>query len=205
VPKARTRTLTLEAIVDESLEIVSRRGVSGLTMRGVAAHLGVTPMAVYYYVADKEDLLRLAVDRVVASTPALTRQPDESWQATLHNYLVSMWENSRKSPGRSAHMINHPGLGMTPERLNAGATFFEQVGFSSVQARLAYSFATTYIHGRLSVDAHLSHRTDAPQLDGARARDVVEFGVEAVIRALEVSRQQQVGAAKSSLSGAGRD
>jgi hypothetical protein len=43
----------------------------------------------------------------------------------------------------------------------------------------------------LSVDAHLAQRNDAPYLDGARARDVVEFGVEAVIRALEARLQQQ--------------
>jgi AcrR family transcriptional regulator len=195
VPKARARTLTLEAIVDESLEIVRRQGVSGLTMRGVAAQLGVTPMAVYYYVADKDDLLRLVIDRVVGSTGPLRRRPDESWQDVLHEYLVSMWENARAYPGVSAHMINLPRLGMTPERLEAGTTFFEEAGFSSVQARLAYSFAVTYIHGRMSVDAHLSHLPDAPNLDGARAQDVVEFGVEAVIRGLEARLEEHAAVA----------
>jgi AcrR family transcriptional regulator len=186
VPKARrTRTLNLDAIVEESLSLVRRLGVGGLTMRAVAAELGVTPMAVYYYVADKDDLLRLVVDRVTASTGVLHRRPEETWQESLRNYLMRMWENSRDYPGLSAHMINLPGLGMTPERLEAGLVFFESIGFPSEQARLSYSYAITYVHGRLSVDAHLSHRADAPHLDGAKAADYVEFGVDAVIKALE--------------------
>jgi AcrR family transcriptional regulator len=186
VPKARrTRTLTLDSIVEESLSLVRRLGVGGLTMRAVAAELGVTPMAVYYYVADKDDLLRLVVDRVTASSGVLQRRPEETWQDSLRNYLMSMWENSRNYPGLSSHMINLPGLGLTPERMDAGLGFFESVGFPLAQARLAYSFAITYVHGRLSVDAHLSHRADAPHLDGAKAGDYVTFGVDAVIHGLE--------------------
>jgi AcrR family transcriptional regulator len=191
VPKTRrTSTLTLDAIVEESLNLVRRLGVGGLTMRAVAAELGVTPMAVYYYIADKEDLLRLVVDRVCATTGVLHRRPEETWQESLRKYLVSMWENSRKYPGVSSQMINMPGLGLTQERLEAGLAFFESVGFPPAQAQLSYSFAITYLHGRLSVDAHLSHRADAPHLDGAKAADYVRFGVEAVIKALE-----QLGAA----------
>jgi AcrR family transcriptional regulator len=192
VPKVRrTRTLTLDAIVEESLNPVRRLGVGGLTMRAVAAELGVTPMAVYYYVADKDDLLRLVVDRVYASTGVLRRRPEETWQESLRNYLVSMWENSRKYPGLSSHVINLPGLGLTPERLEAGLGFFESVGFRAADARLAYSFAITYVHGRLSVDAHLSHRAEASLLDGARAGDYVSFGVEAVMKGLEARLEQQ--------------
>jgi len=39
----------------------------------------------------------------------------------------------------------------------------------------------TYIHGRISVDAHLAHKPQAPRMSGLRARDYVDFGVEAVV------------------------
>ena len=42
----------------------------------------------------------------------------------------------------------------------------------------------TYIHGRISVDAHLAHKPEAPRMSGLRARDYVDFGVEAVIAGL---------------------
>lgn len=181
----QSRTLTLEVILDESLSIVRTQGVAGLTMRAVAAGLGVTPMAVYYYVADKDDLLRLVVARVYSSCGLLVTEPHQDWQSSLREYLVNMWERSRRYPGLSTHIINQPGLGVTPERLEAGLAFFDEAGFPPAEARLAWSFALTYIHGRISVDAHLAHHPGVAHLDGLKARDYFEFGVDSVITGLE--------------------
>jgi AcrR family transcriptional regulator len=186
MPKGpRTQTLTLEAIVDESERIARSRGVDGLTMRAVAAGLGVTPMAIYYYVPGKEDLLNLVVTRVSESVGLLRPDEHRSWQETLRDYLVNIWESFRRYPGLSSYLINQPGLGVTPDRLEAGVEFFVQAGFPSASARLAWSFATTYIHGRISVDAHLGGKTDTHRFEGFKARDYVSFGVAAVIGGLE--------------------
>ena len=131
----------------------------------------------------------------------------EDWQDTLRTYLVTIWETTRRYPGLGAYMINQPGLGVTSERLQAGVAFFEDAGFPPAQARLAWSFATTYIHGRISVDAHLGHKPDAPHLDGLKARDYVEFGVGAVLAGLEAildgAAPALVGAGTSSSTRAG--
>ena len=183
----RLRNLMLDDILEESLNIIRSQGVSGLTMRAVAAGLGVTPMAVYYHVADKDDLLRLVVDKVVNSYGLLVRKADQEWQAALRDHLVNIWERSRQYPGLSTFIINQPGLGVTPERLESGLAFFDEVGFRSAQARLAWSFALTYIHGRISVDAHLSRQPGTSHVDGdgLKAREYVEFGIDSVITGLE--------------------
>ena len=130
MPKGqRTETLTLEAIVDESERIARTRGVDGLTMRTVAAGLGVTPMAIYYYVPGKEDLLRLVVGRVSDSFGLLHREEDRSWQEALRDYLLNIWESFRRYPGLSSYLINQPALGVTPDRLEAGIGFFVEAGF----------------------------------------------------------------------------
>lgn len=186
MPKGqRTETLTLEAIVDESERIARTRGIDGLTMRTVAAGLGVTPMAIYYYVPGKEDLLRLVVGRVSESFGLLHREEDRSWQETLRDYLLNIWESFRRYPGLSSYLINQPALGVTPDRLEAGIGFFVEAGFPPAGARLAWSFATTYIHGRISVDAHLGRNADTHHFEGLRARDYVTFGVDSVISGLE--------------------
>ena len=186
MPKGqRTETLTLEAIVDESERIARTRGVDGLTMRAVAAGLGVTPMAIYYYVPGKEDLLRLVVGRVSESFGLLHRDGDQSWQEALRGYLLNIWESFRRYPGLSSYLINQPALGVTPDRLEAGIGFFVEAGFPPEAARLAWSFATTYVHGRISVDAHLGRNADTHHFDGLRARDYVTFGVDAVVSGLE--------------------
>ena len=156
-------------------------------MRAVSAELGVTPMATYHYVDDKEDLVRLVAKEVSASLIPL-RLDEDGWEASLSRHLMSTWESYARYPGLGAHMIGLPTLGVTPEGLQDGIRFFEAAGFSPTAAPLAWSFALTYIHGRISVDARLGHKPEAPRLDGLRARDYVEFGIEAVVQGLRTLR-----------------
>ncbi|HEX9515366.1 MAG TPA: TetR/AcrR family transcriptional regulator, partial [Streptosporangiaceae bacterium] len=60
----RRRTLTREQVVAEALTIIGTDGASALSMRGLAARLGVVPGALYRHVRSKEQLCDLAVDEV---------------------------------------------------------------------------------------------------------------------------------------------
>lgn len=60
-PKQRT---TLDAVIAAALEIADAEGLGALTMRSVAAKLGITPMATYTYVPGKAELLDLMLDTV---------------------------------------------------------------------------------------------------------------------------------------------
>jgi AcrR family transcriptional regulator len=182
----RIATLSRDAIVDEAIRIVGTEGLSALTMRAVASRLGVTPMAAYYYVADKDELMRLMSERISSSSGSLHLEPGEDWEVVLKAHLLMLWENSTKYPGLGAYLINRPDLGVTPGQFGSGVRFFEQVGFEPKRARLAWSFAMTYIHGRISVDAHLAHQPEAPRHAGLRARDYVQFGIDSVVTAVRV-------------------
>lgn len=146
-------------------------------------------MATYYYIDDKENLVRLVAEEVAASRIPLCLGGD-GWEASLFRHLMSVWESLARYPGLGGYMIELPTLGVTEKGLNDGIRFFEDAGFSPTKARLAWSFALTYIHGRISVDARLAHKPEAPRLDGLRARDYVEFGIEAVIQGLRALRDQ---------------
>ncbi|MCU1642216.1 MAG: hypothetical protein JWN03_2491 [Nocardia sp.] len=65
-PKQRT---TVDAVVDAALEIADGQGLAALTMRSVAAQLGLTPMATYTYVPGKAELLDLMLDTVYQRMP----------------------------------------------------------------------------------------------------------------------------------------
>ncbi len=188
----RPRSLNIESIVVEAVRIVRSQGVAGLTMRSVATGLGVTPMAIYYYVADKDELLGLVVARVSESFGVLRTERGRTWQETLRQYMIRVWQNFRWYPGLSSYLIDQPSLGVTADRLAAGIAFFEDAGFPAAQAPLAWSFATTYIHGRISVDAHVGRGADTQHLGGLKARDFVAFGVEAVIAGLEAMLERHV-------------
>ena len=148
-------------------------------------------MAIYYHIDDKDELIRLVVEESGIQDPRSSRRRRlGSVSAPVSD---SSWESLARYPGLGAHMIELPTLGVTPERARDGIHFFEESGFSPANAPLAWSFALTYIHGRISVDARLARQPEAPRLNGLHAPDYVEFGVEAVIRGLRPLRQADVG------------
>jgi AcrR family transcriptional regulator len=62
----RRRTLTRERVVAEALAIIGADGAAALSMRALAARLGVVPGALYRHVRSKEQLHDLILDAVLA-------------------------------------------------------------------------------------------------------------------------------------------
>jgi AcrR family transcriptional regulator len=62
----RRRALTRERVVAEALAVISADGAAALSMRALAARLGVVPGALYRHVRSKEQLCDLVVDGVLA-------------------------------------------------------------------------------------------------------------------------------------------
>src|SRR5918994_4850747 len=62
----RRRQLTRERVVEQALAVIAQDGIEALTMRGLAARLGVVPGAVYHHVRNKEQLQDLLLDGVLA-------------------------------------------------------------------------------------------------------------------------------------------
>jgi AcrR family transcriptional regulator len=61
-------------IVNAALAIISEAGLEGLTMKGIAARVGVSDAALYRHFRNKSDILNAMVDRFVeGSTRALAR------------------------------------------------------------------------------------------------------------------------------------
>jgi len=62
----RRHTLTRQRVVAEALTLIAQDGVPALTMRALAARLGVVPAALYRHVPGKERLQDLVLDGVLA-------------------------------------------------------------------------------------------------------------------------------------------
>jgi TetR/AcrR family transcriptional regulator, tetracycline repressor protein len=59
------RGLTREEIVERALEIGDREGLDAVSVRRIASELGVTSMALYRHVKDKNDLFEAMLDAVM--------------------------------------------------------------------------------------------------------------------------------------------
>jgi AcrR family transcriptional regulator len=64
--QARRPALSRDIIVDAGIRIADAEGVEAVSIRRVAADLGVRPMSLYTHIEHKEDLLTLMRDRVNA-------------------------------------------------------------------------------------------------------------------------------------------
>lgn len=87
-PKPR---FTEADLVDAALAVVDAGGFATLSLRAVARELGVTSMAIYTYVASRDDLYRLVVDRLITTKLADFVWPD-AWPDALHAFANSLSE-----------------------------------------------------------------------------------------------------------------
>jgi AcrR family transcriptional regulator len=91
-PPRRTsarRPLSREAIVEAAIRVLDEDGFDGLSMRRVAAELGTGAGALYWHVANKEELLLLAFDRIIDDI--VLPEPDPArWREQLREVALDM-------------------------------------------------------------------------------------------------------------------
>ena len=82
------RGLTRDAIVQRALEIGDEDGLEAVTVRRLASDLGVTPMALYRHVRDKNDLHNAMLDAVIAGVDLTAGiRPTMPWQQQVRRGL----------------------------------------------------------------------------------------------------------------------
>ena len=73
-----------EDIIEAAFAVLDEHGLDGLTTRRVTQRLGVAVGAIYWHVRDKQELLRLLADRIVANAgQALPAGCDREWDGQL--------------------------------------------------------------------------------------------------------------------------
>ncbi|RST13946.1 GntR family transcriptional regulator [Streptomyces sp. WAC05374] len=89
--------LTQARVVRAAIEIADAEGLAALSMRGVAARLGVAAMAPYRHVGGKDELVALMVDAAYGEVTH-AGVPPEGWRARLEAGARGLWEVCRRHP-----------------------------------------------------------------------------------------------------------
>lgn len=144
--RAPRHTLSRERLVAAALDLADAEGISALTIRALAAGLGVKPMAIYHHVANKGEILDAIVDAVYAET--YLPRPDAPWREELaqrsrsvhealnrHTWALGLME-TRKAPG-PANLASHEAV------LEA----LLSAGFSLPATAHAYATLDAYVYG----------------------------------------------------------
>jgi len=145
-PTAGRTALSRERVLEGAVAIADAQGIAALTIRSLAQHLGVKPMSLYYYVANKSEILDAIVDVVFSEIDLPTADGD--WRAEVrlratsarhvlrrHSWAIGLLE-SRTSPG-PATLRHHDAMLGT----------LRGAGFSIGLTAHAYALIDSYVYG----------------------------------------------------------
>jgi AcrR family transcriptional regulator len=79
----RPRSLTTDQLALAALAVADRGGLAELSMRTVAAELGISTMGLYRYVSDREALERLVVDHVFDAVDTAPPPENLPWEERI--------------------------------------------------------------------------------------------------------------------------
>ena len=138
--------LSLERILTGAITVADAGGIGALTIRTLAQELGVKPMSVYHYVANKDQIIDGMVDLVYAEFDLPV--PGGDWQAEMR----------RRAGSARRVLANHPwATPLLQSRLNPGPATLRHhnafiatlraAGFSVELTAHAFALIDSYVFG----------------------------------------------------------
>ena len=173
--RAAWGTISRDQIVELATKVVATDGVDQLTIRSLAADLGVAPMSIYRHVRDKDDLLDDVVDRLLTDRwqPQQSRRSWRKWTIEaadrLREFLVTQ-------PAALHIYLHHPVT--TPAalaRMEAMTAVLRRAVGDPDQARRAYAAIHTYTLGFAALEAGRKHTPSTVYSDTAAGHQLAAY------------------------------
>ncbi len=101
----RKNALSKQRIVEAAIEILDNEGESALTFRALATRLATGAGAIYWHVADKNELLSATTEHVVV--PAITHSASEPGDA-IRAIALGIFDTMDAHPWVGAHLSRAP-------------------------------------------------------------------------------------------------
>lgn len=146
-----------DVYLNAALEIINEAGVSKLTMRKVATHLDVSPMAIYKHFPNKQALLRATLDEFIARADVMP--PDElCWDDWVQHMAQGMY---RALCGETSWLPLLGAIDVGPNALRVTSGFINKMtaaGLSVGEAIEAYLAIVHTVIGAVTLQTALEHR-----------------------------------------------
>jgi TetR/AcrR family transcriptional regulator, tetracycline repressor protein len=168
-------TISRRDIVQAAVRIAADGGDGEISIRGLAASLGVAPMSLYRHIRDKDDLLGEVVDHLLAGVwrPAIAEDDWRAWTveaaSRLRDFLVS-------HPAALHVYLSRPVVSPAAlDRMDAMMRVLRRTGIGEETARSAYGAVHTYTIGFAALEASRARRGPDSGDAGDLARQLAAY------------------------------
>lgn len=142
---ARPR-LSRERVLQGAVAVADAGGLASLTIRSLAAHLGVKPMSVYHHVTNKDEILDGIVDMVFAEIELPTIGGE--WHSEMRRRAASARDAMRRHPWAIGLVETRTSPGhATLRHHDAVIGTLRQGGFSVEMTAHAFALIDAYVYG----------------------------------------------------------
>jgi TetR/AcrR family transcriptional regulator, tetracycline repressor protein len=211
--------ITQDKVADAALAVIDADGLEGLTVRRLAHELGLGTMTLYWYVRNKDEILDLVSDRLMAGLgfPPAGQDWRDSVRGGVHAVRAALLRHARAVPvlvGRGSFGPN--GL----QLIEGSLAVLRSAGFDPDAAADAYFTISNFVTGfctfetsapsslsitgtgmqgygqmlrqyieSLPLEGYPNLQAAAPRIFGASLDERFDFGVDCLVAGLEAKLQ----------------
>ncbi|MBA54954.1 MAG: hypothetical protein CMK89_10920 [Pseudomonadales bacterium] len=137
----RKSALSHDKIINVAYKLAKKDPVNAMSMRKVATVLKVTPMAIYKYFEDKNDLTAAVIDKHMLESRLVPDEIDPSqWHDWIHTSFLRMWDALASAPNMIRYMTQATSFGPAVLRWqNETLGVFINAGLTPKQALTAHA------------------------------------------------------------------
>lgn len=139
----RADALSREIVVGAAIALLDERGELGLTLRLLAEQLNTGPGALYWHVANKDELVALAADQVLGDAFAADPRSEEGAGSGLRALAIAVFDALDRHPWAASHVNAPPTLANALHLLDRIGTLVARTGLPA-ERHFAVSTAISY-------------------------------------------------------------
>ncbi|MEU3606574.1 TetR/AcrR family transcriptional regulator [Streptomyces sp. NPDC035033] len=158
--------LDRDRIVAASVRMLDRDGLAKLSMRRLAAELGVTAMSLYWYVDTKDDIIEYAIDTVYGEIGLAAVDEGRDWRERLRTLALQYRRMLVRHPWMSPCAGQYLNIG--PNAIAVGAKIQETIaatGLPLSRRPSAMSAVFQFVYGYGTIEAQFGRRAAEAGMD----------------------------------------
>ncbi|TXK42910.1 TetR/AcrR family transcriptional regulator C-terminal domain-containing protein [Nonomuraea sp. C10] len=181
-----------EEIVRAAVELLDAEGLDGLSMRKLGAKLDAGATSLYWYVANKRELLELVYDEIWGEMTVPPPEETKWWRQTAGAFAHSMRRVILRHPWSAGLIGRTPALGPNALEVTSRLTrAFKDAGFRGLEIDYAASTLTAFVFGTTIPEVAYNEAMARDPLDEDSMREAVERAAAAHPDLLERMRESK--------------